>query len=813
MKSQQKRYALLAVVFVVLALAGCRDEAAVSPDKISTRSGDQQVGPVGSELAEPLRVKVEGPHKPGLLGGKGSRRLAGGVEVTFSIANPRSGAQLTGPAKVTTDAGGLASVGLKLGLVPGDCYVNASVETHDGTETVTFRATSGVALEGSGQEAKSGTRLPGPLVFEMKNIDGPMQGLKVFFRVEGDAHGAKVSPEVAVTDENGRAETKLTVGKKTGVYIVSAEAVDPEGKLNIRGMKFRAVAINRIQFFTVLIGGLALFVFGIMQMSDGLQHVAGNRLRSVLQFLTKNRFVGVGVGALVTGAIQSSSACTIMVVGFVNAGLITLQQAIGVILGANIGTTITGQLISFKLTDLAYPAIALGFLLRLLGRKRSMRFWGQTLMGFGLLFLGFTILGGTLKPMRDSEWFKSFFLSFDCTPIEGIMPVGAVIKAILVGTALTVLIQSSSATVGLTMALAGSGLINLYTAVPIILGDNIGTTITAILASLGANRTSKQAACAHTLFNALGAAYMFALFYVRVGGQPVFLRLVDYITDGQGLLLNNPENIERHIAMAHSLFNVVNVVIFLPLVTPLAALCKRIVPGDKREGEAQLQYLEPHLLNAPALAVDQAINEVAYMTSQSGKAIRRALDAFMDASLEDEEKIRRREENIDKLQAQITDYVVALSQRELTEAQSRMIPVILHCVNDAERVGDHAENLLELTETRISKDIQFSEVGEQELKDLYAIVEQQFENVYNALRNRDPEAANRAIENEAQINDMDAELGRNHVKRIEQGECQPAAGVVFLDLVANFEKVGDHLTNIAQRAIILIRESSGEDKD
>ncbi|NQT18633.1 MAG: Na/Pi symporter, partial [Planctomycetes bacterium] len=534
-------------------------------DKIVLREGNNDVGASGDEIA--LVVEVLGPSRPGMFGGKGRRLPVEGQEVVFSFRGEPTGAEFVGPSVTATDHGGKASCIVRLGPKFGDCYVRALAIGSDGKpKKAEFRVTSGIRIFGDKQEGPSGSELADPLQVQVLDSNGKaVSGIPVYFTIiEGSPNGASLRLADTVSDDEGLASTilrlpKLKAPTSTSRVYVTAEVADPNGKYVARAIHFEASALNRTVMLTTLLGALAVFIFGMKQMCDGLQRVAGEKLKWILRMFTRNRFIAITVGAVVTALIQSSSACTVMTVGFVNAGLITLTQAIGVIFGANIGTTVTGQIIAFKLTDLAYPAIAVGLIIIMVVRNRTYKFWGQAIMGFGLLFLGMTVMSGTLKPLRHFPSFAAFFQGFDCSPASGgVMPIKAVLYSICIGTAMTVIVQSSSATIGLTIALAGSGLINFYTAVPIVLGDNIGTTITAILASIGANRAARRTALAHSLFNVFGAAYMIALFYVPAfwgKGRPIFLEFVQDVTNGDVFAVS-PENNERHVAMAHSIFNI-----------------------------------------------------------------------------------------------------------------------------------------------------------------------------------------------------------------------------------------------------------------
>ncbi len=424
-----------------------------------------------------------------------------------------------------------------------------------------------------------------PLVVKVVNAQGKAaKGVPVYFKLASVPSKSKASMQKScvITNDEGIAENNLKIGSKTGEYNINVEVADSKNNYHIRGINVRELGLDIWSVAISVLGGLAIFIFGMKQMSDGLQKVAGAKMKQILHFFTSNRFVAVLAGAFITAVIQSSSATTVMVIGFVNAGLLNLFQSIGIIFGANIGTTVTAQIISFKLEGLALPAITIGLLIMFF-KYRMAKGWGETLLGFGLLFFGMSIMSNELKMLGTFPTFTSFFQTFDCTSVNGAMPIGAVMGAIGIGTLVTVVIQSSSASTGIVLALAGGGLINFYTAVPLIIGTNIGTTITAVLASLAANRHAKQAACAHCLFNFSGAIVMMILFYVPWGPDniPVFMYMINAITSGD-VFAAVPQNIVRHIAMAHTMFNLFNVILLLPFIGIIAKICSIVRPYSKR---------------------------------------------------------------------------------------------------------------------------------------------------------------------------------------------------------------------------------------
>lgn len=804
--------ALTPFVLSAILLTGCDSSAARHADRISPESiasGNNQTGLPGQTLPNPLRVIVETEVQPGLFGGKGSRRPVPGAEVHFEIQEPARGAvfKRSGQPSVTatTGADGIAAANVILGTEPGDILIVASVDTRNGPDTVEFRVVSGVKVIGKDLESPVGGTIPEFGILLADHAGKPVPGVDVHFRVEGGVSDSRVQDEHLVTDQDGIAVTSWLLGSEVKRYFASVEIQDrrpgiPENeRYHVRGIEFTAMALDKSQMALQLLGGLALFILGMKMMSGGLRRIADRRLKQVLQAMTRNRVLALVVGAILTAVVQSSSATTVMTVGFVNAGLMTLQQAIGVVFGANIGTTLTAQILAFELDALSYPAIAIGLLLTTAFRKPNIQFFGEAVMGFGMLFLGMTTMSSIVKPLRYSPEFQSWFMMIDCTPAPGdLVPAGRALICILIGTATTMVIQSSAATVGLVLALCGQGMLSFYTAIPLVLGDNIGTTITAVLASLGANRNAKRTALAHTLFNVIGAGYMYLLLFIPVWkGQPLFLGLVNDLTPGD---VFGGENVVRHVANAHSLFNVLNCLAMLPFVGTLARLCQRIIPVTESDQERILAYLEPHLLASPSLALQQAIKEVVYMLRRAQKSINDGCEFFHGGPEELETNITRREDLIDRLQHEITAYLVELSTKELTPTESSLIPALIHAVNDAERIGDHSENLVELTHLRRKGGYAFTGQAVSELRQFQEMLNTQFEATYRTLSGVNGKALKEAEENEDRINAFVQQASDAHVQRLENGECQLQSGVIFLDLLAHLERVGDHLANIAERA-------------
>jgi len=540
-----------------------------------------------------------------------------------------------------------------------------------------------------------------------------------------------------------------------------------------------------------LIGGLGLFFLGMKTVSDSLKKVAGDRLKNTLDLLTKRPIIGLFIGTAITCLVQSSSATTVMTVGFVNAGLLTLRQAISIILGANIGTTFTAWLISFfalfKITNYALPAIGVGFMLHTLGKSQSTKRWGQFILGFGLLFSGLGFMKDAFSPLRESEALKTFLLSFGTQPLFGI----------LIGIGITMLLQSSSATIAILQIMAFSGLIDFRTAIPIILGDNIGTTITAQLASIGTSTTSRQAARAHSLLNVIGVCYMFIPVYTGL-----YARLIEWMVPGPV----TTNNVMLHVALAHSLFNVINsFIVFLPLIGLLEKLTIRLTRVKPGAVEMRPMYLEKHLLDSPPVALRQAIREIVRMMHISRDALVDAIEGLLTSNQGSFEKIRAREDAVDNLQKEITQYLVELSQRNLDKTDAESIPVLLHSVNDVERVSDHAINVLELAERKIDQKLAFTDAAVCAVMEISKTVTNMFDHTIEALMNTNSSVSMLVLEFEGRLNRMQVEMKEEHIQRMNEGKCNLLAGILFTDFVNNLEKVGDHLTNIAQGVLRQLR--------
>ena len=529
-------------------------------------------------------------------------------------------------------------------------------------------------------------------------------------------------------------------------------------------------------------------------MSEGLQKVACKSMRRILEMLTKTTIAGVAVGAGVTAIIQSSSATTVMLIGFVQAGLMTLKQAIGVVYGANIGTTITAQLIAFKIHKYALPAIGLGVLLNFFVPRKNLKYFGQILLGFGLLFFGLQVMTDVFAPMKTNPQFQQLFVTFSHNPL----------LAVLTGALLTMVVQSSSVTVAVTMTLAGVGLLDFVTAFAVVLGDNIGTTITAQLAAIGGNITAKRTAWVHTLFNLFGAGYMLLLLNIKIGGEPIFLHLVNLVTPGNAFA---GENIERAVANSHSIFNILNCIIFIPLAGVMAFVVTKLIKGEVEVIEHGVKHLNEKMVVAPEIAIGQAKKEIVRMANYAQQQLALSIEAVFATNnrLRDKlfEKVKHREETVNLLEREIASFLIKIDQESITEEQSRITAAYLHLIHDIERIGDISENILDLVELKEEENIKFSEIANVEIRQLDKYVEEAVCLTITAFDKWDKIAAQNALEIEGKIDATEQAYRDNHISRQGTNQCDPKSGIVFLDILSNLERAGDHANNIAKKILEL----------
>lgn len=555
-----------------------------------------------------------------------------------------------------------------------------------------------------------------------------------------------------------------------------------------------------------VLGGSAIFIFGMNLMSSGLHRAAGEKMRAILRMFSANRFVAVITGAAVTGVIQSSSASTVMVVGFVNAGLLSLVQAIGLMLGAHIGTTITAQLVAFDISWIIMPSIILGLLLSFTDRNRIAD-WSEIIIGFGFLFLGMQIMSTELSALKNCEPFLHILQMFECKPVNGMIPVLPMLGTLVTGTVATCLMQSSSACTGILVALGSAGLLDIYTALGLVLGANIGTTITAQLAAVTANRIAKQAALANTLSNAIGALITMATFWISIDGEPAFLKLVEWVSGGAG--------IPRQIANAHTIFNFCTTLIWLPFIGFLARLCERLIPVKKTD-KVVYERLEPHLLNTPSIALTQTTGALRKMLKKSWKMIDCALNVYNrndERNQVVEKQLEQRENDIDSRQKAISAYLSQLMLHPLNARESRQIPMLLHCTNDVERIGDHAEIIHGAVLHLQKEGLRFSPEAEAEYDQLHDTLEELTRATVRMLETPSAVLQAEAVRIQEHLQEMLNRAETTHFTRISNGECKPQVGILYLELVEEIRKISRHLENIHERSAMFYGTFPKPEKD
>ena len=775
-----------------------------TPDLIKVVSPDPQYGAATNGIKS-VSVEVLTAPIRGHLGGLGSRRPVANQRLLIRALDPLCGLKPT-PEEVITDQGGRASFEVHLGTTFGDQYLEISCADHS-TVRRKLRFVSGVVLANNNQETSAGDRLVDPFSMTLVDASGaPIQGVPVYFSLlEHPGKGARIAPTMELTDENGMVAVQLeTAPGISGVYRVGAEIADPQHGYTARLIGFQANALNISGLIVGVLGGLALFVYGMTLMSDGLQQIAGNRMKRILSLLTANRIRAIFAGAVVSGLIHSSSAMTVMTVGFVNAGLLTLKQAIGVIFGANIGTTVTGQMVSFNLSNLALPSITLGMLLLFVLKRPVGQGFARSLLGFGLLFFGMEMMSSQLKAVSEFPGFVRLFQAIDCQPAAfgAPMPFNMVLGAVGIGILTTVVVQSSAATIGLAIALSNSGLLNIWTAIPIVLGDNIGTTITAVLASLNASRTAKQAALAHTVFNVMGTLLALVAICYTVEGVPSLYYIVDLITRGD---VFNGENVGRHVAAAHSLFNVLAVAIFTPFIGFFVWLCTRLIREQPSGAQKALVHLNLNWLATPSLALDGAVRTTADMCARACRVATIALGCYRSARPVPLEKLMEVEAQTDDMQRQIMDYLMQLTKRKLSLRQTEAVPVLIHCVSDAERIADIGVAIAELV-SQSSVSARLIGSARHELGEIINKTRGMGVAVLRGLHSGAAADIEQAIRLEAQLRLLIKQAEEGHVARLHSGECAIERGIVYVEVLALIESIVRHLGNIATRTTLITNE-------
>ena len=531
------------------------------------------------------------------------------------------------------------------------------------------------------------------------------------------------------------------------------------------------------------VGGLAMFIYGMNIMADGLQNAAGSKMKKILEVLTQNKLMGILLGALVTAIIQSSSATTVMVVGFVNAGLMNLTQAISIIMGANIGTTITGWLVSsaewakfLSPSTLAPLAVMAGVIISLVGKKAKSKDVAAIIIGFGILFIGMSTMSDAVKPLRESEAFKTMFISLGANPFLGILA-GAVVTAI---------IQSSSASQGILLSLAAAGLVPIKAAVFIIMGQNIGTCVTAIMSSVGASKTAKCVGTMHLLFNITGSI-LFSLIALVV-----FAKADPSL--GEGIITMT------EISAIHTAFNIGTTIVMIPLSGLIIKIAMKVnrITEISTEDEAQLVHLDKRMMSTPAVAVAGAKLETIRLSRIARENLVMAMETLANHDSEKIAAVKQKEGVINKVCDDVSQYLVELVMHHLNDKDNETVTSLLNTISDIERIGDHAENIAELAEEMANEGISFSEMAMGELHEMSKATMGSYDNAIRAMELDDVSYAVKTAFLEQQVDKMEKDLRLGHIDRLSNAECSVSAGIHFLDLISNLERVSDHAMNIAQ---------------
>ena len=527
-----------------------------------------------------------------------------------------------------------------------------------------------------------------------------------------------------------------------------------------------------------IMGGLGLFLYGMNLMGEALEKAAGSKLKKIIELLTSNIFMGVIVGTIVTAIIQSSSATTVMVVGFVNAGIMTLPQAVGVIMGANIGTTVTAQLVSIDINGLAPIALGIGIILYLFTNKPKTKHIAEVLIGFGILFTGMDFMKEAVKPLAEYSGFTNALLTFGKYPILGL----------LLGFGITAIIQSSSASMGMLVVLASQGLIPLNSALPILYGQNIGTCVTSLLSSIGASISARRAALIHLMFNVLGTI----IFLIFLNG--IVVKAVVYM---------DPDNVARQIANVHTIFNITSTLMLLPFNKIIIKLATKLAPDNNTEDDdvKVVKYIDDRMIETPSIALVNVEKETLRMGEKSRESLDSAMTGIFEKSEKDLSNTLKKEKVINELQKTILNYLLKLSKAPLNEESREVIDSLFNTVNDIERIGDHAENLAELGKSSIVNDVVFSDNARSELSDMYNKVLSTYTYSLESMRTSDVDLACKVIKMEEQVDIMEKTCRLNHMRRLNNNMCSIDNGIIYLEILTNLERVSDHAVNIAQQVI------------
>ena len=555
--------------------------------------------------------------------------------------------------------------------------------------------------------------------------------------------------------------------------------------------------MDYVSIILPFIGGLGMFIYGMQIMAQGLENAAGSKMKSLLEVLTKNKFFGVLLGAFITAVIQSSSATTVMVVGFVNAGIMNLTQAMGVIMGANIGTTVTGWLVSsvewakaLSPANIAPVAVMIGVIVMLTGKRRSTKDISSIIVGFGILFIGITTMSDAVEPLQQSEAFCNLFVTLGHSPFLGIVA-GALVTAV---------IQSSSASVGILQSLAAAGLVPFNAAVYIIMGQNIGTCVTAMISGIGASKNARRAALVHLYFNIIGTAVFMIVFYTVNG----FIHF-DFL-DGAASAMG--------IAVVHSAFNVASTILLLPFSKVLVKLATLTIPDEQEKelaagiaaGEEEFRLLDPRFLETPGYAVEQCRLVTTHMAQTAREGFLKAMELLDSYDQEKADQVAAIEDLVDKYEDHLGTYMVKVGSQQLSKNDSHTVSLLLHCIGDFERISDHAMNLMTAAKEMHDKNMEFSKKAEEELKVFLNAVTEILDLSVTAFENNDVKKASLVEPLEEVIDDLNTCVKANHIKRLQKGKCTIEQGFVLSDISTNLERVSDHCSNIAISVIEIDRD-------
>jgi len=549
------------------------------------------------------------------------------------------------------------------------------------------------------------------------------------------------------------------------------------------------MSISDVSNIFGFLGGLGMFLYGMDIMADGMQKTAGSKMSSFLRMLTNNRFLAVALGALITAIIQSSGATTVMVVGFVSAGVLNLTQAVGVIMGANIGTTITAWIVSMSQLGDAFEVlkpsfyapciIGIGALLLVFSKTQRKKTVGEIMIGLGLLFTGLDFMSGAIKPYTDAPVFSQAFALLGGNPLLGM----------LAGALVTALLQSSSASVGILQTLAMNGIVTTNAAIYITLGQNIGSCVTAMLSSAGGSRTAKRAAVIHLTFNVIGAFLVGVLGFAFFTMRPVFA-------------MKNISAVQ--ISMFHTVFNLTMTALLFPFANQLVKISGVLVKGgeeapaaENEEEAATLKHLDERIFESPAFAIETAALEVVHMGQITQTNVKRALETILTGNLEAVEDVYKTEKTIDNMEKMLTEYLIKVENLSLNEQQKKVVTNLFYSISDIGRVGDHAENMAEQAEYMVKNNLEFSELGIHDLEDISESVLKSFRYAIDARQSGNMDSVRKVSQYEDEVDTQEEELREKHIERLSKGECVPSAGIVFLDILSNLERISDHAYNLA----------------